>query len=281
MIARRIFLAITFAATLIVPTAVARAQSGGSGQSATQPASVPTPGYALIEYFKIEPGKAAEYRKLEQEVWVPIHRERVKQRIIKSWWSWGVRFPGGSDREYDRVIITTFDKFTDVETPYPPEIFAKVFPNSTAADLVARTLAISKLVRSELVALLDNTTSTGEAQIPKFAQIGFHKPEFGKTLEAVEMERKQWKPIHQERVNRGILNAWMLFGARFPGGTNREYGYITINFFDKFGSLETLYPPELVAKVHPNLKFVDLTAQTGAVVKMVRSELLTLVDYVQ
>ena len=281
MTTRRIFLAITFAVMFIVSTAVTRAQSGSSQQSATQPASASLPRYALIEYFKIEPGKAAEYRKLEQEVWVPIHRERVKQRIIKSWWSWGVRFPGGSGREYDRVIITTFDKFTAVETPYPPEIFTKVFPNATAADLVARTLALSKLVRSELVAMLDNTASTGEAQIPKFAQIGFHKPEYGKTLEAVEMESKQWKPIHQERVNRGILNAWMLFGARYPGGTNREYGYITINFFDKFESLETQYPPEIVAKVHPNLKFVDLVAQTGAVVKMVRSELLTLVDYVQ
>jgi len=270
MTARRIFLAITFAVTLIVSTAVARAQSGA-----------PLPRYALIEYFKIEPGKAADYRKLEQEVWVPIHRERVKQGIIKSWWSWGVRFPGGAGREYDRVIITTFDKFTDVETPYPPAVFTKVFPNTTAAELVARTAALSKLVRSELVALLDNTASTGEAQIPKFAQIGFHKPEYGKALESIEMERKQWKPIHQERVNRGILNAWMLFGARYPGGTNREYGYITINFFDKFGSLETQYPPEIVAKVHPNLKVTDLVAQTGAVVKQVRIELLTLVDHVQ
>jgi len=141
MTARRVLLAITFVATLIVSTAVADAQSGGSEQSATQHASAPPPRYALIEYFKIEPGKAAEYRKLEQEVWVPIHRERVKQKIIKSWWSWGVRFPGGSGRDYDRVIITTFDKFTNVETPYPPEIFTKVFPNTTAADLVARTVA--------------------------------------------------------------------------------------------------------------------------------------------
>jgi len=45
--------------------------------------------------------------------------------------------------------------------------------------------------------------------------------------------------------------------------------------------METPYPPEIVAKVHPNLKFVDLVAQTGAMVKMVRAELLTLVDYVQ
>ena len=60
---------------------------------------------------------------------------------------------------------------------------------------------------SELVALPDNATSTGEAQMPKIAQIGFHKPEYGKAIEYIEMERKQWKPIHQERVNRGILNA--------------------------------------------------------------------------
>src|SRR5262245_9260421 len=86
MTTRRIFLAITFAVMFIVSTAVTRAQSGSSQQSATQPASASLPRYALIEYFKIEPGKAAEYRKLEQEVWVPIHRERVKQRVIKSWW---------------------------------------------------------------------------------------------------------------------------------------------------------------------------------------------------
>jgi hypothetical protein len=59
------------------------------------------------------------------------------------------------------------------------------------------------------------------------------------------------------------------------------YGHITINFFDKFDRLETQYPLEIIAKVHPNLKPADLVAQTGAVVKQVRIELLTLVDQAQ
>src|SRR5262245_50823118 len=311
MISRRIFLSITFAVMFLVSTAVCRAQSFEMERAATRrasqggildapdqkiqaqarqlasspvsqtPTTSPLPRYALIEYFKIEPGKAADYRKLEQEVWVPIHRERVKQKIIRSWWSWAVRFPGGAGREYDRVIITTFDKFADVETPYPPAVFTRVFPNTTAAELVARTAAVSKMVRSELVTLLDNTTSTGEAPPPKFAQIGFHNAEPGKAVEYDKLKRKQWKPIHQERVNHGILSALMLFGARYPGGANREYGHITINFFDKFDRLETQYPLEIIAKVHPNLKPADLVAQTSAVVKQVRFELLTLVDHVQ
>ena len=73
-------------------------------------ATAPAPTkFALLEYIKIEPGKAADYRKLEQEVWVPIHRERVKMGVIKSWSAWGVRFPGGSSREYDRLLKAALD----------------------------------------------------------------------------------------------------------------------------------------------------------------------------
>ncbi len=268
------------AAALLLALCTPALMKKGFPQSQTPTAAAP-PGYALIEYFKLEPGQAADYRKLEQEVWMPIHRERVKQGIIKSWTAWGVRFPGGSAREYDRVFITTFDKFAAVETPYPPIVFTKVFPNTTAAELVARTQALSKQVRSELVTLLDSTTSTGEAQAPKFAEIGFHKAEFGKGGEVVELERKYWKPLHQERVNRGILNAWNLYAVRYPGGANREYGHITINFFDKFEQMDVQYPPDVLAKALPNVKPADVVAQTNAVKKQVRIEVLTLVDQVQ
>ncbi len=251
----------------------------GFPQSQT-PAAAP-PKFALIEYIKLEPGKGADYRKLEQEVWVPIHRERVKMGAIKSWSAWSVRLPGGSAREYDRVIITTFNKFADVETPYPLSVFAKVFPNTAAAELVARTQALSKIVRSEMVTLLDSTQLNPQPLPPRFAEIGFHKAEFGKGGEYVELERKYWKPIHQERVNRGILNAWNLYAVRYPSGTNREYSHITINFFDKFEQLETQYPLGIFPKTLPDAKVADILAQTNAAKKQVRIEVLTLVDQVQ
>ncbi|HQR31354.1 MAG TPA: hypothetical protein PLK30_01365 [Blastocatellia bacterium] len=272
---KTVFVALALLLTFCSPMLMKRAYS--QSQTATNA----PPRFAMIEYFKIEPGKGADYRKLEQEVWVPIHRERVKMGAIKSWSSWSVRLPGGVAREYDRVIITTFNKFSDVETPYPPGVFTKVFPNTTAAEIVARTGALSKLIRSEMVTLLDSTTPTGTAQMPKFAEIGFHKAEYGKGGEYVELERKYWKAVHQERVNRGILNAWNLYSVRYPGGTNREYGHITLNFFDKFEQLETQYPADVFAKALPNVKVADVVAQTNAAKKQVRIEVLNLVDQVQ
>jgi hypothetical protein len=65
------------------------------------------PAYALFEFMKITPGKEAEYRRLEREVWMPIHKERVRTGLIKSWSLWGMRFPGGTAREYDIIAVTT------------------------------------------------------------------------------------------------------------------------------------------------------------------------------
>ena len=274
---------ITFVLTVsMLLLAVTFTPSRFAQQPSTAPAAAPNK-YALIEYFKLEPGKGVEYRKLEQEVWVPIHRERVKMGAIKSWSSWGVRFPGGTSREYDRVIITTFNKFADVETPYPSGIFTKVFPNMTAAEIVARTGALSKLVRSEMVALLDSTQLNPQPlpPLPPFAEISFHKVEPGKGPEYTALIAKYWKPVHEERIKRGLLKGWLRFGVRYPQGTERDYGQITISFFDKFEQLETQYPPDLLTKVLPGVNITDVNQQTNAARKTVRTQLLTLVDQVQ
>ncbi len=176
-------------ATLLLALCTPALMKKGFPQSQT--ATSAPPKFALIEYFKIEPGKGADYRKLEQEVWVPIHRERLKQGIIKSWWAWSVRLPGGTAREYDRVIITTFNKFADVETPYPPGIFTKIFPNTTAAEIVARTGTLSKLVRSEYIQIIDAVSVANPAQPPKYASLHFIQPEPGGGY--VNIARQYWK----------------------------------------------------------------------------------------
>src|SRR5262245_45318197 len=236
--------------------------------------------YAIFEFMKIEPGKAADYRKMERDIWMPIHRERIKQGLIKSWSLWGMRFPGGTAREYDAIAITTFGKFADVENSYPPEIFKKVHAKMTDEERNARTTATRKMVRTELVALLDVTQPASSTQPPQYAFIGYMKPEYGKVRQYVELERRYWKPIHQERINRGILRSWALYGVRFPGGTDRSYTHFTVQLLDKFQDLETQSPEGIWEKVHPTIKQEDIDMRTNAARKMVRTDLLVLLEQV-
>jgi hypothetical protein len=131
-----------------------------------------------------------------------------------------------------RPEITTFDKFADVETSYPPESISKTHPNLTFAEILARTVAVRKQARQELIVLTDSTQLNPQP-LPPYAQISFFKPELGKSAEAVELVRKYYKPVHQERVNRGVVKSWMYFNVRYPGGMNQEYGQIALSSYSR------------------------------------------------
>lgn len=255
---------------------------------AAQTQSPGPPNYALLEYMKIEPGRAADYRKVEQEIWMPIHRERVKAKLIRSWALWGVRYPGGTSREYDIVAVTLYDNFKDLETSYPAEIYAKVHPKMTTAEIGAQTSAARKMVRTEVVSIIDfalpgpeDPRSQPAAAPAKYARFDYKKVEFGKGGDYVRNERRYYKPFWQEHVNQNLLRGWAVLGVRFPGGTEREYGFLTIQLFDKFEQLERPSTQNIWAKVHPNVKGEEISAQMGAISRTVRSEVLTLIDRVQ
>lgn len=268
----------SFCLTLFLLLALGGSHLRQHAQAQAQPAAPPK--FALLEYLKIEPGKNAAYRQDERDVWMPIHRERVKAGTIRGWWQWIVRYPGGVARDYDVVLITTFDKFTDLETPYPAAVFTNFFkehPDKKMADITAYTGSLRKTVRTEVVQVLDGIVPNA---VPKFMSLNFMKTEPGKGPAAVEISRKYWKPLWQERINRGGMCGWMFTSLRFPGGAEREYTHVSADFYDKFEQLDTV-PPGLLEKVHPGLKLTDLTAQTNAARRMVRTELLTLGDHVQ
>ncbi|HEX4948957.1 MAG TPA: hypothetical protein VFZ34_19925 [Blastocatellia bacterium] len=263
--------------TLLLFTATAFAQT------ATAPAG---PRYAQIAYIKIEPGKEAEYRQIEQEIWLPIHRERLKTKLIRGWSLYTVRYPGGTAREYDVVAVTMYDNFKDLENSMPAEVLAKTHPNLTAAERNARTNAVRKIVRTEVIGLVDSAGPGGEdprasAAPAKYVRVDYKRIEAGKNADYVAHERKYYKPLWQAAVDAGTMRAWAVWSVRFPGGADKEYGFTTVQFFDKFEQLEGNPSRGLWEKVHPNVKSADIYGQMGAISKTVRSELLVLQEYLQ
>jgi hypothetical protein len=68
--------------------------------------------------------------------------------------------------------------------------------------------------------------------------------------------------------------------VRFPGGTDREYTHLTIQLLERFEDLDTQYPEGIWEKVHPAIKQDEIDVRTNAARKMVRTDLLTLLEQV-
>jgi len=88
---------------------------------------------------------------------------------------------------------------------------------------------------------------------------------------------KAWKPIHQERINQGILTGWYFYKVHFAYEGN-DYNYATINTYNKFSKLENPYPRDIIANTHPDKGYDGFEDLTEEARKKVRSEMSYLVN---
>jgi hypothetical protein len=117
----------------------------------------PSPKYFMVSYMKVNPGKDADYLKLEQETWKPLHQEFIKEGQFRSWSLYGLQFPSGTDEKYDYATVHAFDKFGQLENPFANfgKTLTKVHPGVKVDDLIDRTEKTRNLVRSEVWVLVD------------------------------------------------------------------------------------------------------------------------------
>ncbi len=91
------------------------------------------------------------------------------------------------------------------------------------------------------------------------------------------LERDVWKPVHQERVNRGLIHSWGLYGVHLPGGTV-DYDFVILTEFPDFASLENSRYPELFAEVQGMDDYEAVLQKTYATRTRVRHDVWVLVE---
>ena len=141
----------------------------------------------------------------------------------------------------------------------------------TAQEIGDRAAAARKLIRIDVFFTIDRAGTPGKW---KYLEMQYMKAEPGKGADYLRTVRELWKPIHEERVEKGLILGWGIAGLRYPGGANREYDYVTVTYHDKFAGLEEPYAGIDAAKLN---SAVERTATTR---KIVRGEVWTLVDRV-
>jgi hypothetical protein len=117
----------------------------------------------------------------------------------------------------------------------------------------------------------------------QYVTVSYMKVDPAKEDAYVRMEREVWKPIHQQSVRDGKMKSWSLYEVRFPGGDNREYGYLTVETYNSIQDVEGSYGDSgsftsMLKKVHPDKSLADLLGQALDSRRLVRSEVLRLVD---
>lgn len=70
-----------------------------------------------------------------------------------------------------------------------------------------------------------------------FAIVDLMKVKPGDDAKYIALEKNVWKPLHQERINKGLITGWILYKVLYTGSSD-TYNYVTITFFDNEANLE-------------------------------------------
>ena len=96
----------------------------------------------------------------------------------------------------------------------------------------------------------------------------------GDGAEYVEVEREIWKPIHEERLKRGLIRGWTLYDVSLSG-MDTPYGYATVNVYDDLEKMMGSFSNEIIAAAHPDATEAEREAmmnRTGAARHLIHNE---------
>jgi L-rhamnose mutarotase len=235
--------------------------------------------FVVVDFMKVEPENHSKYLEVEQELWKPMHQERINQGIIVGWYLYAVEFSGGNEG-YNYVAITLYDNSEQLENPWRSDIPGKVHPGKKLEELMQRTYESRTNLKSELFYSIATAPEIPLEKPAPYMQVNYMKVEPPMQSEYEQLESEIWLPIHNESIRSGRTTGWGLWSALFPRGSGRPYQYITLNAFSKYSTIFDLDFSIPFNSIHPDKDYKETQERTWEVRSIVRSELWDLIDYV-
>lgn len=125
-----------------------------------------------------------------------------------------------------------------------------------------------------LLAILCLCTLPAQAQQADdylYMKVDYFRAAGSQISDYLEVEQEIWKPMHQERFNRGIILSWDFY-AVFAGDQADAYNYIAVNVFDDFDKIDYYDLSSIAEQVYPDINISELMERTRSSRDVVRTE---------
>ncbi len=211
--------------------------------------------YAVVYFFKVDPGKGTAYLKMEKELWKPIHQARQKAGEILGWYCYSVDF-SGSGSEYNYVTVTVVENLAKMDGVDYQKWFKTVHPKRTIEEITKTTNDARVMVRSELVRRVAVAEpAKAPAKRAPMISLSFFKSPDEKSDAYSKMVSDILVPVNKAMVEtdpNADLSFWEVW---LPNGSSTKYNYVGVGSMPNYASMseENTKYDEMFKKVNPQL----------------------------
>lgn len=234
--------------------------------------------FVVVDFMKVQSQNHSDYLEVEQQIWKPMHQERINQGIIVGWFLYAVEFSGSSD-EYNYVAITLYDNAEELENPWKADIPGIVHPGMKTEEIMERTYESREHIKSHLCYSIATAPEIPLEKPAAYMQVNYMDVAPPLRSEYEQLETEIWFPIHNESIKSGRTTGWSLWSLLFPRGDGLPYQYITLNAFSEYAYAFELDFSIPFNSIHPEKDYEETQEKTWQLRTIVRTELWDLIDY--
>jgi hypothetical protein len=239
--------------------------------------------YAIVEYMRVKPGMAADYRECEA-VWKLIHAARKEAGYINGWQLEEILYPSGTDTEYQFITITqvkSWQAIGDLSDTWNEETWKELTRGLTPEQLELADKAedYRDLVKREIWSPMDMALAPGGNR-PKFAVENYMKIPATGWDAWMEMESDFFKPVHEKSIALGLRAGWLMTALVLPRGEDYPYQASTVDLYDTWEDMNKDNEAAWQAIYPKGVSFEMVEQRANAARTIAKTEVRMLVDYV-
>lgn len=227
-----------------------------SAGTITDPAEQPPRMYMQVQYLEVKHGPLLN--EILSQTLLPFQQRRVDEGSIVSWALYETLITGPDDR-YRMVSIT--------KTLHYGELFKEFSAAENYRNLggsVARQSMLSfheaiEVQYSEIWVMEGDALAEGASVAEGKYITKNYLDSRGRSGEHRSLELDFWRPVHHQRIEAGILNAWAMYTLSKPGGSSRRYTYSTIDYYGALEDVAGFDSREMARRAHPGLSEDELS----------------------
>lgn len=195
--------------------------------------------YMVLEFVKVESDQLFDYIEFK-DLMEKVYRQALNDGQITGWDFWALQ-SGASHSDFQYIMITYYNdpvkmmdgldetkmiEYTKIAYPHLNDgQVVKLFENSLSMREMPMRLYMKEIVSTE---------DDFHMRPGVLASFDLMKAKEGNFAAYEKAEEEVFKPIHQKRIEQGLMGHWSLLRTALPLGTEAKSTHLTLNMYKDY-----------------------------------------------
>jgi hypothetical protein len=195
--------------------------------------------YLVFEFIKVESNQTYDF--IEHiEFMEKLYKAAINDKKIQGWDFWSLQ-SGADLSEFQYITITYFGDPVSMMNGLQEDDLAKygmiAYPHMTEKEVRNKLGTASNsmdLVQRSYMQEIVSTKDNFQFKRGTLASFDLMKATEGKFQEYEKAEKEVFMPIHQNRIDKGLMGHWSLLRTALPFGSEAKSTHLTMNIYKDY-----------------------------------------------